>query len=151
MAKRTTTAAAPATPSSVHQAMTKGKLEKLLSKCTASATVIRDETSSMGGLISDAVENDHCHKGAFSWVRGLKKMDPAKRNEHLFHFHAYCDHLGWPEKELELTDREPVPAAASGSNGAEAAVTAEEDLRPRFLRTGSASAPAMDDADKPLH
>lgn len=78
-------------------------------------------------LIADAVENNNLHKTAFAWAMKLRKMDPVKRNELLFHFDVYCDYEKFAREDL-LDDR-----AAGTPEG-------EEDLRPRHLKQPNASA-----------
>ena len=82
-------------------------------------------------LIANAVENKKLHKGAFAWVMRLRKMDPVKRNEFLFHFDVYCDYEKFAREDL-LPDRaEPEPEAEVDDDA--------KDLRPRHLRQPGAS------------
>ena len=163
MAKRKSTQpSGPATDQSISRAMPKKEFTALLARIMASKGVVAKEQKSVRELKGDAVD---LHRGALSWMVRLKSMTPAKRNEQLFHFHAYCDYLGWPEKGLDLGDREPArdPAdevieadkslAEEMSDAIAADQAAEnefnsEDLRPRFLRTGGV-APGPDEQLKP--
>lgn len=167
MAKRTTTVArrAPVTDQTSHKAITKTKLQRLLSRCASFKETMDEARGEMGEMIGEAVENDNLHKGAFAWLRKLGKMTPAKRNEQLFQFHVYCDSLGWPDKDLPLGDRAEAPAAseagekidtaaagASGDGVSEAAPGGDEDVRPRFLRSGGvAPAPPAPGGEDVVH
>ena len=83
-------------------------------------------------LIADAVENQHLHKTAFAWVMKLRKMDPVKRNELLFHFDTMVGYENFTREDL-LPDRAaPDSDDADDEDG--------RDLRPRHLRQPGASA-----------
>ena len=157
--RKNTTDAALATDQTITQAMPKKAFVALLARIAASKSVVEEEQRSVRELKGDAPD---LHRGALGWIVRLKNMTPAKRNEQLFHFHAYCEHLGWPEKGLDLGDREPSGAPAQDlaeegkSLAAEMsdAVAADqgiwnefdrEDVRPRFLRTGGAAPSDPDD------
>lgn len=134
----------------VVKAMLKSKFDKLISACRASASVITDETASIGGMISAAVENDNCHKGAFGWARKMDKLyrqDPAKASEWLFHFDSYRKHADWGDVKDMLPDRQ------NGGDVAEAEADAEDDdkrdLRPAHLRQPGASAAGDEDDGRP--
>lgn len=96
-------------------------------------------------LIRDAVDSDNLHAGAFGWMMKLRKMDPVKRNEWLFHFELYCEREQFAREDL-LSDRgghdggsEEEPEAPP-AGGASASSEDEKDLRPRHLRQPGASA-----------
>src|SRR6516164_4884873 len=148
----------PASDQTIAKAMPRKEFVALLTRIMSSKKVVSDEQRSVRELKGDAAD---LHRGALGWMVRLKSMTPAKRNEQLFHFHAYCDHLGWPEKGLDLGDREPVtPVQALAEEGRQLAEemypeTGHErdpdggdDLRPRFLRTGGV-APGPDEQHKP--
>jgi len=158
--RKSTTDAKPATTDqTISQAMPKKEFTALLARIMASKKVVAGEQKSVRELKGDAAD---LHRGALSWIVRLKTMTPAKRNEQLFHFYSYCDHLGWPEKGLDLGDREPVTVEqelAEEGQGAgemhpytepptELDSRGEDDLRPRFLRTGGV-APGHDEQLKP--
>ena len=160
MAKRKSTQPSePATDRSITRAMPKKEFTALLARIMASKKVVAGEQKSVRELKGDAAD---LHRGALSWIVRLKTMTPAKRNELLFHFHSYCDYLGWPEKGLDLGDREPVTTeqevAEEGRSAGEMYPDAEppteldsrgeDDLRPRFLRTGGV-VPGHDEQLKP--
>jgi hypothetical protein len=84
-------------------------------------------------LIANAVENKKLHKGAFAWVMKLRKMDPVKRNEYLFHFDVMCGYEKFAREDL-FEDRK-----APDDDGDDIPDPPEEDLRPRHLRQPGAS------------
>jgi hypothetical protein len=90
-------------------AMVKGKLKGLLAKCSRHKASMDEARAELGSIVNKAVEEDNCHKKAFSWIRTLHHMDPVKRNELLFHFDVYRDHMGWEQSDL-LADRAREPA-----------------------------------------
>ena len=133
------------------------KFWALVRKVKSHAQVVRDHVSSIGGLISDSVENDHLHKGAFGWWRKLDDMDALKRNEWLFHFDLYRErsHERWnaapdmmpdraePESEIDEGERADLSSDQSAPTpGAEE----NRDLRPRHMRQPDAGTPADDSA-----
>lgn len=101
-------------------------------------------------LIRDAVEIG-LHKTAFSWVMKLRKMDPVKRNELLFHFDVYCEREKFAREDL-LADRpEPtarIVRAVPDKNGVPREIDedGEPDMRPSHMRQPGAS--AADAVDK---
>lgn len=97
-----------------------GKVQNHQNKIDAS-------TKTKSELIADAVEGNNLHAAAFRWVLKLRKLDPVKRNEMLFHFDVMCGYENFTREDL-LSDR-----AAGTPEG-------EEDLRPRHLRQAGASA-----------
>jgi hypothetical protein len=72
---------------------------------------MEEERGRIGGLIADAVENHHCHKGSFGWIRKLDRMDPAKRDEHLWNFMADLKSMGW-DKIPDLFREQPLETSA---------------------------------------
>jgi hypothetical protein len=96
-----------------YKAISKSRLTSILNTVRASQAVITEETASIGGTISDAVDNHRLHKGAFSVIRKLDKMAKKKEGtgeasvcEFLFHLDAMIDMLGFREMNgLPLEDR----------------------------------------------
>ena len=58
--------------------------------------------ASIGGMISDAVENKRLHKKAFTWCRMVNKMAPSKRSEYLFSLDLYRAWFPDSDKQLDL-------------------------------------------------
>jgi hypothetical protein len=119
----------------------------LLRKCRSAQAAMDGEKASLGGMISDAVENHRLHKGAFGWARKMEKMDAVKRGEFLFHFDVMRRYSAWDVPDM-LPDRQPqdeptssevVEAVADGLTDAikKAFDDDARDLRPRHLRIGS--------------
>jgi hypothetical protein len=133
---------------------------RLLGKCRSAQTRMDEEKASLGGMISDAVEGQALHKGAFAWARKIDKMfrnDSAKAIEFLYQFDVMRGHSEWDKQADMLPDRhrdqavgeeatgEPEPHDSPSElveNGAETLrglkpLDPEQDIRPRHLRTGS--------------
>jgi hypothetical protein len=92
-------------------AMTKAKLKSLLARCRTKTVEMDEARGAIGGLINAACDKDRCHKQAFGWVRRLDRMDEAKRQEWLFHFDIYREHMAWEHVDM-LPDRQPDELAA---------------------------------------
>jgi hypothetical protein len=107
------------------RAISESNLNKLLTGCKPYENSLADARTNLGNLIKEYVQIKNAHAGVIALVRKLDRMDPVKRNEFLFHFDVCREHRGW-ERVEDLFDR--------GEDAAEA--EAEEDLRPRYLRTG---------------
>jgi hypothetical protein len=99
---------APAARTS-HKAITESEFEKLLKKCSTMQANMDTDRASLGGLISDAVENKHLHKGAFGIFRRLDKMDDYKRAELLFHLDLYRERRKWDTSDM-FEDRDTAAA-----------------------------------------
>jgi hypothetical protein len=87
-------------------AMLEGPLKSLIDKLSTHKSTMDDVRAEMGALVNNAINDHNCHKGAVQWIRKLKGMDPAKRTEHLFHFDAYREHMGWTGRNDLLPDRQ---------------------------------------------
>lgn len=92
-------------------AMTKSKLKTLLAKLRRSSANMDEARATMGGIVNAAVENDNYHKGAGAVIQRLDRMEATKRNEFLFNFDVYRDHMGWETSDL-LQDRQPAAGEA---------------------------------------
>ncbi len=86
-------------------------------------------------LIANAVTGQNLHKGAFAWVMKLRKMDPVKRNEYLFHFDVMCGYETFAREDL-LEDRK---TADEDGDDIPDPPDDQVDLRPRHLRQPGAS------------
>lgn len=73
-------------------------LASLLKKCNAAERAMSEERGSLGGLVSDAVEHKHLHKGAFGIFRRLDKMSDQKRSELLYHLDYYREQSTWDDQ-----------------------------------------------------
>lgn len=170
MAKRVRRAAAAAEPKSTTstvKAITPGEFKTLNTKVKAAERVMSEERASLGGIISDAVEHKHLHKTAYAVWRKFNRMSDVKRAEALFHFDVYRERSDWnaqpdmmPDRGGQAEDDPPETESASAYAGVDgeqlgAAIDAAEapptgfpdnddaDLRPRHLRTGSATDPKL--------
>lgn len=72
----------------------------LYKKVKSAQSSMDTERSSIGGMIADAVENKHLHKGAFGIFRRLDKMDDYKRAELLYHLDIYRERANWDTTDL---------------------------------------------------
>ena len=117
-------------------AILKTHYETLVGKVASTNDSMDTARQRKSELVANAVENQKLHKGAFAWVMRLRKMDPVKRNEFLFHFDVYCDYEQFGREDL-LPDRGDLDV-----NGVERGIDedGEEDLRPTHLRQPGASA-----------
>ncbi len=134
MPKKTTETPAAAGSQSSSIAIKQTEYDKLVGKVANANSTMDTARERKSELIADAVENNNLHKTAFAWVMKLRKMDPVKRNELLFHFEVMCDYEKFAREDL-LDDR----AAESGDEGEP---DEAKDLRPRHLRQPNASAAA---------
>lgn len=99
-------------------------------------------------LIRDAVDSDNLHAGAFALVMKLRKMDPVKRNEFLFHLDIYCEREKFAREDLLPDRQEPTTRivkttkAEKDANGVPRGKDEDgvSDMRPSFLRQPGASA-----------
>lgn len=73
----------------VHVAITKSAFMTLFRKVNAYQSEMDADRSSMGGVVSDAVEHKNLHKKAFAWCRMVHKMSSTKRAEYLFAMDLY--------------------------------------------------------------
>jgi hypothetical protein len=167
MAKRVTAEkpAAKAETSTV-KAISGKDFDSVVKRCRAAQSAMDSERGSLGSIISDAVENKHLHKGAFGVFRRLDKMDAGKRAELLFNFDLYRERAekrtgpdAWgaqpdmlpdrvddaeePGESGEETERDPHPGVR-GDQLAGFPDDDKQDLRPRYLREGSAADPDPD-------
>lgn len=81
--------------------ITQRDFASLLKRCNATEKVMGEGRSSLGGMIADAVEDKHLHKGAFGVFRRLDKMSDQKRSEFLHHFDYYRGMSNWDD-QLDL-------------------------------------------------
>jgi hypothetical protein len=134
----------------------------LVRKVMAHKNTIREHVSACGGLISDAVENENLHKGAFGWYTKLLKMDAGKRAEWLFNFDLYRERGEFDaqgdmlpdraeldaEADMPESDKQAAPPTLAGAM-AQAIDDDKRDMRPRHLREASAQTPAPTDEEPP--
>jgi hypothetical protein len=73
----------------VMELISEKNFKALVRKVTAAKKVIGEETASLGGIISDAVEHQNLHKGAFGIYSRIDAMSPRKRSALIFAF----DHM----------------------------------------------------------
>lgn len=84
------------------QAIGKGAFMTLFRKVSAATREMDADKASIGGMISDAVENKRLHKKAFAWCRMVSKMAPSKRSEYLFSLDLYRTWFAEWDKQLDL-------------------------------------------------
>lgn len=70
------------------------KLKSLLAAARSAAEDSHEITSSLGGKIASAVENDHLHKKAFSTLRMMDKLTPEKLRNYWDTLEYYVDISG---------------------------------------------------------
>lgn len=115
------------------QAIGKGTFMTLFRKVNAAGREMDAEKASIGGMISDAVENKRLHKKAFSWCRMVNKMAPSKRSEFLFSLDLYRSWFPEWEKQLDLfranggAEEEADDGEGDGDEGSGADADAEFD------------------------
>lgn len=136
-------AAEPAGSQSSATAIKPAAYKKLVEAVVAANSTMEKGRKNKSELIRDAVDSDNLHAGAFSTMMKLRKMDPVKRNEFLFHFELYCEREGFARADL-LPDRggaqhDPSPEAERAMGGGGPKAAGDEDLRPRHLRQPGAS------------
>lgn len=99
---RAKTAKAPkdakAKPSEVLKAIPQGKLRSLLAAARSTTKDVASLTGTLREKIGHAVENDHLHAKAFSMVRTMDRMEPAKLADLLDHLEHYLDVSGLRER-----------------------------------------------------
>ena len=109
------------------------KLRQLLKEAKSASQDAHEITSSLGGKIASAVENDHLHKKAFATLRMLDKMTPEKLADYWDTLLYYMDISGLDERaksapRLSLEngkgedgeeDDEEAPAAEAKPKGAD--------------------------------
>jgi hypothetical protein len=136
MPKKTETADKPkADDQTSSVAINKGEYDTLVGKVANANTAMDNARTRKSELIADAVSGKNLHKGAFAWVMKLRKMDPVKRNEYLFHFDVMCGYEKFAREDL-LDDRK---APADEGDDIPDPPDDQEDLRPRHLRQPGAS------------
>lgn len=91
---------APGGDNATIKTITEKDFAALLKKVKAAQGSMDTDRASIGGYISDAVENKHLHKGAFGIFRRMDKMDAYKRAELLFHLDVYRDRAKWDTTDL---------------------------------------------------
>jgi len=116
-----------------HTAIKPTKMNDLVAKVANADKAARDGNQRKSELIANAVENDNLHKGAFAQFMKLRKMDPVHRDAFRFHLEVYCERE-WGKNTDLLT--------VTGEQPSEDADDSEPDLRPDYLKNGSAAAPA---------
>jgi uncharacterized protein (UPF0335 family) len=92
--------------------MTKNRLRTLIAKVLSMKDLIGETNGGIADLIKEAVERHRYHKKAGAIITKLDKMDPVERDELLFHFDAYREHMGWVRGADLLPDRQPDEVAA---------------------------------------
>lgn len=98
----------------------KTKLQKLLAAARVTYRESRKLAGTLGEQIKDAVENEHLHKKAFSFVRSADRMEPAELADYLDHIELYLDMTGLKER-AESAPRLPIQSAEdSEGEGSEA-------------------------------
>lgn len=99
----------------------KDDLNSLIKRCNSATNKLDDAKTDLSELISAAVEKKNLHKGAFGWVRRLKRMDPVKLYAWLQNFDAYREHLALDDlagESLELDEgTKAAKAKAAGKRG----------------------------------
>jgi hypothetical protein len=90
----------PKEDTGAHKAIGVRDFEALVRKCTATKSSMDTERATLGGLIADACENKHLHKGAFGIFRRLDSMDEYKRAELLFHLDLYRERAKWDTTDM---------------------------------------------------
>ncbi len=84
------------------RAIVKSAFMTLFRKVSAAGREMDAEKASIGGMISDAVENKRLHKKAFAWCRMVNKMAPSKRSEYLFSLDLYRTWFPEWDKQLDM-------------------------------------------------
>lgn len=74
------------------------KLKNLLKAAMSAAQDSHEITSSLGGKIASAVENDHLHKKAFGTLRMMNKMTPERLSDYWDTLQFYVDISGLGER-----------------------------------------------------
>jgi hypothetical protein len=74
--------------------------KSLHKKVKTAESGMKSEQGTISQLISDAVSNNHLHKGAYGIFRRLDKMDDYKLSELLFHFDLYRERAKWDTSDL---------------------------------------------------
>jgi len=118
-----------------HEAIKPQKLIDLIGKVANANNALDNARTKKGELIADAVENQNLHKGAFALFMKLRKMDPVQRDAFRFHLEVYCEREWGKNTDLLRVTGEQ-PAEEDGADDG------EPDLRPDYLKSGSAAAPA---------
>jgi hypothetical protein len=120
----------------------------LVRNWTAAKNKAKESAQECSTLVANAVEQ-HLHRGAFAAIMKLKRMEPAKAAEWLFHFDAYREREKLDHDDL-LEDRRAA-AAQDAPKGSEPPAASEnaDDPRPGFLKTKTAEAEAEAAEAKP--
>jgi hypothetical protein len=134
MAKKASAEQIPAPDVSSSVAIKRGDYDDLVAKVANANNTMDAARERKSELIANAVTGKNLHKGAFAWIMRLRKMDPVKRNEFLFHFDVMCDYEKFAREDL-LPDRADVNGVKRGTDE-----DGEPDLRPSYLRQPGASA-----------
>lgn len=137
MAKKTETATEQKGAQDSSVAIKRIDYDKLVEKVVNANGTMDTARQRKSELIADAVTGQNLHKGAFAWVVKLRKMDPVKRNELLFHFDVMCEYEKFAREDL-LPDR----GGGDDVNGVKRGTDedGEPDMRPTHLRRDGASA-----------
>jgi hypothetical protein len=91
-------------------AISKRNFDTLIKRVEAAAAEVNELSSELGGVISNAVENQHLHKQAFGILRKIKRVrddkGDAAAQELLFHLDTMLKYEGIRDQgALDLGDR----------------------------------------------
>ena len=76
----------------------KSKLKTLLSTARSTYREQHRVGGELGQAIANAVENDHLHRKAFSFIRAADRMEPEELADYLDHIELYLDMSGLKER-----------------------------------------------------
>lgn len=108
--------------------ISRSKLRALISELASHQAEMDEIRGTMGGTVNAAVKDHNVHKGALAIVRRLRKADPQKRAEFLFHFDRYRKHMGWDaQADLFREDEGGVEVEAGQAQEAPAEPTGEPE------------------------
>lgn len=80
------------------RAPSRAKIRSLLTSSRSATENMNEIKDSLGGQISDAVENHGLQKKAFGWIKQLDRMSPEKISDVMTHFLYYFDVSGLRER-----------------------------------------------------
>jgi uncharacterized protein (UPF0335 family) len=93
--------------------MTKNRLRTLIGKMVNLKEHIAETNGEIKTLVDEAVERHQYHKKAGAIIAKLDKMEPIERDELLYHFDVYREHMGWDKSADLLPDRQPADEVAA--------------------------------------